>query len=354
MSFTRPTLSELVDRIQADLVSRLTLTGAVLRRSVVSVLARVLAGASHVLHGHLDFLGKQIFPDTSEAEFLARQAGLYGLTRTAATFAQGDVLFTGTDGSVIPADTVLVRSDGVEYTTDAEGTIASGTATVAVTAGAAYPGEAGNADEDTSLTLDAPISGVGATATVAAGGIEDGVDEESDDALRVRLLERMASPPQGGAESDYVLWAKQVAGVTRVWVYPQELGAGTVTVRFMTDDLTDDGIPSAGKVTEVQDYLDVLRPVTATLTVVAPVAVPLDITVDDLDPNTAAVKAALEAELADMLTRDAEPGGTILLSHIREAISIAADEDNSIVTVPAANVTHTTGQIAVLGTVTYV
>lgn len=352
MSFQRPTLTELVDRIQADLVSRLNLTGAVLRRSVVAVFARVLAGAAHVLHGHLDFLSKQLFPDTSEAEFLVRQASLYGLTRTAATFAAGDVVFTGTNGTTIPSGTVLVRSDGTEYTTDADATISSGTATAAVTASVA--GEVGNADEDTSLTLDAPISGVGPAATVAAGGLEDGVDEESDDALRVRVLERMAAPPHGGSETDYVLWAKEVAGVTRVWVYPQELGPGTVTVRFMTDDLTSNGIPTGGKVTEVQDHLDDERPVTADVTVVAPVAIALNVTIDDLAPNTVAVKTAIEAELRDMLKRDAEPGGTILLSHIREAISIAAGENNSVVTVPSADVTHTTGQIAVLGTITYV
>ena len=54
MSFERPTLPDLVSRIQTDFVSRLALTGAVLRRSVVTVLARVLAGAAHMLHGHLE------------------------------------------------------------------------------------------------------------------------------------------------------------------------------------------------------------------------------------------------------------------------------------------------------------
>ena len=54
-----------------------------------------------------------------------------------------------------------------------------------------------------------------------------------------------------------------------------------------------------------------------------------------------------------MLRRDAVSGGTILISQIREAISIAAGEDDYQVPRPAADVTHATGEIAVMGTVTW-
>jgi uncharacterized phage protein gp47/JayE len=89
------------------------------------------------------------------------------------------------------------------------------------------------------------------------------------------------------------------------------------------------------------------------VTVVAPVAVPLDLTITGLTPDTAAVRAAIEAEIIDLLRREAVPGGTILLSHLREAISIAAGEADHALTIPAANVTHATGELAVLGTITW-
>jgi uncharacterized phage protein gp47/JayE len=85
---------------------------------------------------------------------------------------------------------------------------------------------------------------------------------------------------------------------------------------------------------------------------VAPVAVPLNFTIF-VTPNTADVKAAVTAELTDLLRREAVPGGTILLSHIREAISIATGETNHTISVPAADVAHTTGQIATMGTITW-
>ncbi|MGH9349377.1 MAG: baseplate J/gp47 family protein, partial [Vicinamibacterales bacterium] len=170
--------------------------------------------------------------------------------------------------------------------------------------------------------------------------------------LRIRLLDRMRQPPHGGAAADYAMWAKDVAGVTRAWVYPLELGAGTVTVRFVRDDDAGGIIPDAGEVAAVQTYINERRPVTAAVTVVAPVAVPLAFTIE-ITPDTSAIRAAVQAELEDLLERDAEPGGTILLSQIKVAIGAAAGVDDFVVTVPAGNVAHSTGQIATMGTITW-
>ncbi|MDX9862130.1 MAG: hypothetical protein RBS99_14555, partial [Rhodospirillales bacterium] len=62
---------------------------------------------------------------------------------------------------------------------------------------------------------------------------------------------------------------------------------------------------------------------------------------------------AIEAEIRDLLRREAEPGGTILLSHIREAISIAAGEYDHALAAPAADLAHDTGEIAVFGGITW-
>ncbi len=348
MPFSRPTLQELINRTGADAVARLGLE-ELLRRDDMQVLTRVLSGAAHSLHGHVAWLAEQVIIDTAEAEYLERWANIWGVERKPAAAAVGNVTINGSSGVVIPAGSALVRTDGVEYATNAEATISGGTATIAVTASQA--GAAGNALAGITLNLVSPISGVNSQATVAAGGLVSGADTEADDALRARLLARIQAPPHGGASADYIAWALEVAGVTRAWVYPGELGLGTVTVRFVRDDDASI-IPDAAEVTAVQAHLDTLRPVTAALTVVAPIAVPLNLTIQ-LTPNTSTVQAAVQAELADLLRREAEPGGTILISHIREAISLAAGETNHVLSVPSADVTHTTGQIAVMGTITW-
>lgn len=349
MAFQRPTLAELVDRIQADFVSRLDLVGAILRRAMVYVLVRVYAGVAHMLHGHLEFLSRQMFPDISEDEFLVRQAGLFGITKTAAGYARATVQFTGTNGTVIPAGTLLTSSGGLEYETDASATIAAGFVAVAVTA--VLAGADSTLTAGVVLTLESPIVGVTNEATVTVS-IVDGVDEEGTEGLRTRLLERMADPPHGGNEADYVAWSKEVAGVTRAWVYPLGLGPGTVVVRFVRDNDASP-IPSAGEVTEVQTYVDALKPAHATVTVVAPTA-GVDVFTLSVTPDTAAVRAAVVAELDDLYLRTAEPGGTILLSAVRTAIGTAAGIEDYTLTVPSADVAHTTNQLPTRGTVTFV
>lgn len=354
MPFERPSLQTLIERAAADIEARLKPANpsvdARLRRSNLSVLGRVHAGAMHGQYGFLDWIARQVIYDTAEAEILERWASIWGVQRKEAAPAKGNVTFTGTDDTVIPLGTAVVRSDGAEFTTDVDVTIDAGTATVAVTA--AEGGAAGNTDENTKLTISTPVVGANSEATVAAGGLSQGADAENDVSLVERLRDRIKSPPHGGAPNDYVTWTKEVAGVTRAWEYPAELGLGTVTVRFARDNDASP-IPDAGEVAAVQAYIDERRPVTAAVTVVAPTAVPMNFTFTTLVPATQAVKDAITAELQDMILRDAKPGGTILLSHIREAISLAAGEENFVLSVPNADVTHTTGQLATFGAITW-
>lgn len=350
MAFNRPTLSEIVSRIKSDIETRLQ-TGRLLVTGFLAVIATALGGAVHLLHGHIEWATKQLFPDTAEDEFLARWASIWGIKRTAAVYGSGNVTFTGVNGSVIPAATRLKRSDGVLYRTSASGVISGGTVDIAVTP--VNAGITGNTDAGTSLEMVTSVIGVDTTAAVAAGGIIDGADSESNASLRERLLDRIKQPPHGGAKFDYVKWAKEVSGVTRAWAYPLAMGAGTVTLTFVLDDEADI-IPDSGKVAEVQNYIDdpTRRPVTADLTVFAPTAVPLNFTIS-VTPNNAEVKANVENSLKDLLRRDAEPGSTILISRIREAVSIAAGESDNSVTAPSANVEHDPAEIATFGVITW-
>ncbi len=351
MSFTRPALQDLVDRAVADITSRLEGADATLRRSNLNVLAKTRAGGNHELYGYLDWMFRQLFPDTAESEYLLRWATIFlEVPQKQATFAAGQVSFTGTNGAVILAGTVLQRTDGAEFTTDADVTVAAGVALVSVTALVA--GVAGNTAGGSSLSLVSPVSGVAGTATVGTGGLVNGLDIESDDSIRSRLLRRLSQPPQGGADFDYVTWTLEVPGVTRAWSYPKYLGGGTVGLCFVMDGAPGGLIPDAATVSAVQAYIEARCSVIAAVTVFAPVAVPLNFTIQ-LTPNTAAVQTAVQAELVDLLSRENAPGGTILLSHIRQAISSAAGETDSALVAPAANVTLPAGQISVMGAITW-
>lgn len=349
MPMQRPTLQQLIDQGSAEFESRLPGVLASLRRSVVGVINRVLAGALSALYQYAEWLNQQAWPDQAEAEYLDDHGKRWGIERTPAAAATGTVRLTGIDGTAVPVGTTLMRSDGLTYTLAADAVIAAGQALV--TAQAQQLGAAGNAGIGTSLVLGSPVPGVSAVATthtVMAGG----ADAEDDEPYRARILARIRQVPQGGSADDYVAWALQVPGVTRAWVSSGDFGAGSVAVRIMRDE-DDSPLPDAAELAAVQAHIDHLRPVTAAVYVIAPTAVPLNLSIQLL-PDSAAARAAVTAELADLIRREAAPGSTILLSHLREAISSAAGEFDHVLTVPAANVAHGAGEIATLGVITWV
>lgn len=227
--------------------------------------------------------------------------------------------------------------------------IAAGVANIAVEA--LLPAQLGNAVITTPLTLTSPLPNVNAVASAftALGG---GADIEPVERWRARIMLRIRKPPQGGADYDFEGWALEVPGVTRAWVYPQEQGGGTVVVRFVRDDDVSI-IPDGGAVATVQAYIDARRPVTAETFVLAPVATPQNFTIQPF-PNTADVKAAITAELRELYRREAKPGGTMLISNQREAVSISAGETDHVMSIPNANQAHTVGQLPTLGVITWV
>lgn len=352
MPFDRPTLDEIIRRLIADVESRLPGTDPRLRRSYLGGLTTALGGSHHELYGFIAWIARQAFPDTAEGVELRQWASIWGVDRVAAQKATGTLTVEGTAGTVIPTGTVWRSGNNIDYESDAEETVAAnGEVTVEVTAVEA--GADGNAATGTVVSLVSPIAGIVAAATVDTA-LTGGADIETDTSLRTRLLSRIQNPPRGGTVEDYQFWARSAhADVTRSWARALAGGLGTVTVYFMTDDATANGIPDAATVTAVNTYIAARRPVTAAVTVAAPAAVPLGITINNLTPATQAVMDAVEAELADLIRRESEPGGTLLVSHIREAISTAMGETDHQLTSPTADVTVLASQITTLGAVTF-
>ena len=349
MPFPLPDLRTLIDRARSDMNARLPGADALLPVSNLNVLSMVHSASVFGLYGYLQWLGNQILVDTCEAEYLDRRGSIINFPRTPSARASGSAIFSGTDGTPVDAGTIFLRADGVRYITVDSGMVSGGVVTVV--AEAETPGAAGNFSGGTCALLSA-VPGLNSTVTLVGDGFTGGADIETDDAYRARLLARLRNPPAGGAKHDYEAWALSVPGVTRVWVYPLEMGLGTVVVRFVRDNDAS-LIPDGSEVAAVQAYIDTVRPITADVTVVAPVAVPLNFTISGLNPNTPEVKAAIQSELADLLAREAEPGATIPLSHIRAAISGALNEFDHTLVSPSADVTHTTGQLATMGVVTW-
>ena len=157
MPFERPSLQELIARIQADMDSRLD-GQPWLRRRLLAILARIEGGVAHGLYGYLDWLARQIMPDTAETEHLERWASIWGITRRTATQAAGYATFSGEDGAAIPTGTEVQSPSGRIYMTLADAWIEDGAARAAIEAVEAGPD--GNASDATPLQLTIPVAGV--------------------------------------------------------------------------------------------------------------------------------------------------------------------------------------------------
>lgn len=361
MPFTRPTLTELVTRMQTDVETRLADIGTLLRRSIIKVLIRVLAGAIHLTYGFLNYMVDQLFASTADSYYLEVIAAEYGLYRTAAAYASGSGTVTATIATTIPQGTRLQSSEGQVYTVDEDTILAVGSNTVDFTAESA--GADGNDDASVSLSFVSSITGVSATLTVDSNGIAGGADEESDDDLRDRVLYRKKRPPHGGAEHDYVNWAKEYSGVTRAWVYPGYSGLGSVALAFVMDD-NDSIIPNAAQRTAVSTYIsEHVNPVTgetvgipvtaqAGFEVVTLTEYEIDITVQ-IYPNTSAVQTAVESELESFLLESGGPGVTLYLSQIDEIISGSAGEQRHKITYPTSDISPTFVQMPTVFNVTF-
>lgn len=364
MPLNIPSRQDLQTQILADINARVPGADTSLRRSVLRIMAYVWAGSLWLVYRFIAWLAKQLFVDSAEGAYLYRRLAPYGITPEGATYAAGNVILTGTVDFDIPPGTQLQNSDNsIQYATQADATVGDdGTVTVAIVALVA--GSAGNAVAGAPLTLSTAIAGIQPTGNVDGNGLTGGTDVETDADLRIRGAQRIQQPPQGGAPTDYVAWAKQVPGVTRVWVYPRNRGLGTVDVLFVMDGRTNN-IPLTADIDAVQAVFDVKAPVTADAEAFAPTPDTLTIAIANLNPNNSAMQAAITAQLdALALTVAAggatvgdgvsasNPGGTLELQQIIGAIRNAAPTGFDLTT-PSADVTYATGHIPGAWTVTF-
>jgi uncharacterized phage protein gp47/JayE len=354
LPWSTPTLRQVRTMVRDDVVA--ALSGATqIGNSVLRVMADAKAGLAHLVLRYIDWLSRQMLPDTAEVEWLDRHGNIWLVNsdgtkgRKSATLAIGSVTMTGTAGTLIPIGTVLSGID-VEYETLANATIGSGSVQVSIRALDA--GAVGNREEGEALDLKSSIAGVNSEAIIVT--LDGGVDEESDDLLRERVLLRIQNPPMGGDLADYVQWALGIPGVTRAWA-ASEMGPGTITVRFMMDVLraASNGIPNSEDVEVVRQEIDRKRPVTVMdAFVFAPIPYNYNITISGLELDSSLVRGKIEAAIKDMEYRRSRPGQTMYRSWIDEAISGAVGEDHHELTF-TTTVMPNAGSMPMIGTITY-
>lgn len=162
--------------------------------------ARFKAVASEIysVSAYGDFIMKQSFPQTASGEYLDRHAALRKIIRKTPSYASGTITVSRTENSMgtaltIPRGTVFSVSDRpfIQYATTAAVTVSANSASADIFVEALKTGSEYNIASGVPLTAVNPPAHLASAAskTKFAGGC----DQESDEALRERVLHSYSS-----------------------------------------------------------------------------------------------------------------------------------------------------------------
>lgn len=197
---------------------------------------KVLAGEIYTNSVASEFLKRQMFPTTASGEYLDNHALERGLIRKEAVKATGEVTFSVAQASdtdiVIEQGTVVSTSgdDVKQFVTDETVTLSAGSLSITVEATAVNGGTDYNVLQNTITVLVTPPTGI--TGVTNAKVFKGGVDKESDDELRNRVLYSYQDISNGTNAVYYKRLAQSVPGVYSASVISQARGAGTVDVHI--------------------------------------------------------------------------------------------------------------------------
>lgn len=309
---------------------------------------------------------------TSSGADLDSWVGDFGLTRLAAVAASGQVSFsrfTPSQQAVVPIGTTIQTGDGAQqFTVTLDATnpaysaslggyvLAAGVGSINVPVAAATAGVGGNVSAGQINTLTQALPGVDTVSNAAA--FTNGVDAESDAALRIRFIAFVASLSKAtkGAVGYAITSLKQ--GVIYTLVENQQYNGTTDYGYFYV--VVDDGTGSPGStfLSNVSNAIEAVRGVGIRFGVFAPVVVTANAgmtitTAAGYDHNAvvALVVAALQSYI-NALTL----GQTLTYSRLAQ---VAYDASPGVTNVTAvtlnggtADVTATSKQVIKAGTLT--
>lgn len=300
-----------------------------------------------------------------------------GSTATATTAASHDlasnvlVTITGANEAeynVVSSAITVTGVDTFEYevsgtpASPATGTIVGAWSKAAASVESVDFGDELDQVADEVLQFESPANGIDDLAGVDQSGLVGGIDQETSSQARSRMLDRIRNPVAHFNVADIVAKAKTVSGVTRVFVQENTPALGQVTIYFVRDNDAGSIIPDSGELTQVKNALLEIKPANtadADVIVSAPSAVTVNFTFTSLTPDTAELRTAISASLAQFFSEIPEVGVNLDEDAYRSAIfssvglSSGAGLTSFVISSPSGDISISSGEIAVLGTVTY-
>lgn len=340
-----------VEDIKNDIISRLSTDLDTREGSFLNDMISAVAYEIWKVYQSLDAVIPIAFVDETSGEYIDKRCAEYGIQRKPGTKAKVTLTLTGTDGTVVPKGKVFLTADGLQFETDEDVTIISGTATVTATAveiGSEYNVEAGTITQQL-------VSLNGLTSVINEEPATGGTDPETDTALVKRLYDFLQNPATSGNVAHYRQWALEVDGVGAAKVFPLWNGPGTVKVLIVGNNKepVDSTI-----VANCAAHIEKNRPIGATVTVESAEGLPVNVSatiVIDSTTTIEKVKEEFEAALNEYLKSIAFSKYMLVYNRIAYMlldIDGVVDYTSLTVNDSTENITIADNQVPVLGTVT--
>jgi len=206
------------------------------------------------------------------SHYLDLRAEEFGLSRRASIKAEGKLVFSGKEETLIPAGTAVSTDEElpIVFVTVEAGTVRQGSAVVK--AEAAVAGSRGNVAAGRIKLVLGNLSGIVFVTNLQP--FINGTDIESDESLLVRYFDRVRRPATSGNVWHYRQWAMEIPGVGDVKVFPVWNGNGTVKLAVLSDDKR---APVPSVIERVKTAVEERRPVGALVTVSPAVEVKVNV-----------------------------------------------------------------------------
>lgn len=221
-----PTFNQLNTAILSDLEAQYGITISLFGKVFLRALAAVQAGKLKILYLVLGNLQKNVWVDTADAEEIGGTLQRFGRIKLGRNpfppvAGQYTVVVTGSIGAVIPSETTFKSDDdstspGFIYVLDNAYTLTS--ITDSITVRALTAGIESKLNILDKLTATAPIALVNSSVSVYTIIVNPLAAEDLED-YRTKTNQSFRLEPQGGAATDYRLWAQDAQGVERVYPY---------------------------------------------------------------------------------------------------------------------------------------
>lgn len=311
----------------------------------------------------------QMYVTGATGDWLDIKAAEFETYRRLAVKAQGMVVFgraaTGSN-IVIPAGTVVAtpvdsQGNSYRYLVSSQAVMDATKTELPVQVEAEFAGAEFNVGAGQIKNILTYIAGIDYVRNTENWLVTPGTDDEDDETLRARARQKWYQLSTGGTREAYISWSQEIPGVVVVQVDDEHpRGQGSIDVIITSTA----GIPTSDLITQVQNHLNIKKPLCANVLAAAPTPVTVNWTVTlyvNKDHGELGVIENQAREILDIMFRYGDnsrpdikkisPAQGVIRAQAISNLMTIENVENVVISSPSADVPVSSRELAIKGTV---